>query len=789
MVRSLSGFAALALALLTASSASATIDYVSSASELVNCIQGTAAARPTACVIQDELVVTTRGTTAITNGVIGATLPSAYKFDLEIRFEAPGCLVWNHLNAFPYTGDPTSSVTSPVEVLKLLAPVIADGSRLRIKNPCLREQRNGINGGDAVTVVNGFSLTGLQSSEVMALVTSTDGIRLASTGAGTRDVRGFSVGTEGEPISQAMPPLVGIGSSKSGRGLFIVDLLTMGSTNGPVPDTNGSIFDLGCATGADDPNDGPCANLNDANQLFGVGAGAQFANTISIDAGGLGAKQLCRRTLTPFEYGTGAGFETNMDSMSNRTWYVLRRNSDDNYLLGTLDSQGFDCVNNTGTANLRTNVGYAVNASDDAMLFVNDGVHPTTYGMRWIARQLLEARVEFQYPAILGVPNLFGDAAYGETTGDCTTTWTATLAPTITSTATVPTNNDAAALNPIVGQGCEFNTPAASSTASSVEKPVEPNTWYYAQFFYNANTVSASNALIFDVVAENVGGTAVPTLAERWFGDGPAFGEIQELTGALAQPLQTRMAYGGILARVIFKTPETADHVRIDVTSGAAGAYSIDDLFLVKKLHQDREFHYLIPDGAARFKVISDSRGIDTSQDRLPQAIDYMLGIVNPRGLVRATSIRPGLNLLEPSSSSMYAVGGGRLSTLVGPIDGEVDYAGNPLPFTLGDVLDGSSPTYCIALFGVNDWLQGLRSSAQPTRRLGFPDQIRGFEQYAERAGCVPILIQDYMARGPIDTATYPALRDCSDGSGTAENCATNYRTLWKNVLQSGVPR
>jgi hypothetical protein len=790
VVRPLSRFAACLIYFALTLPARADGDVVSSVSELVNCIQGTLAARNVSCIVRDELTVITRGTAAITNGVIGATLPAGRVFDLEIRFEFPGCIVWNHLNAFPYSGDPTSSATSPVEVLKLLAPGLQGGSRVHIVNPCIREQRNGVAGGDASTVVYGISVTGGDANEAMVTTFGDHRISLRSTGAGTRDFRNVNVGDPTKPAASPMPLLQSINSTKSGRGLYIVDPFGLGNLNGPNFDVNGSIYELGCTLGVDDPNDGACAFLNDANYLFGLGNTSLFSTTLAVDSAQLGARQFCRRTLTPFEHGTGAGFETNMDTMTARTAFVRRRGANDTYTIGALDSQGHDCTAGTGAVNLRSYIGYTTDAADDAMLFSGDSVHPTTYGSRWLATQLLTARIEFQPPAVLGVPNLFGDAAYGETTGNCTTTWTATLAPTITSTAVQPASNDANTLNPIVGQGCEFQTPAASSTASSLEVQIEPSTYYVVQFWYSSNSVVATAAMVFDVVVENSAGTPLTVPVEKWYADGPAFGELTELTGALAQPLPARTGYGGFLVRGIFKTPEAADHVRVDVTSGGAGAFGIDELWMVKKIHQDPSLHYLIGDGAATIKVFTDSRGNeDTSVDRFPQAIDYMQGITNHRGLKRATPLRPGLELVYPAGSIAFTYSGGRLSDFVGPADGNLNFAGTAIPYSIGDALEGTSPTYCVALFGINDWMQGLRPTAQATRNLGFPDQIRGFEQYAERAGCVPILMTDYMAHGGVDTATYPAIRNCSDATGTAVACAEHYRTLLKSIFQTGIPR
>lgn len=106
---------------LLAAPAAADPHRVGSTSSFRQCIEQVAAAGPVECVVTDQVTETTTGNAEITAGIFAASLPTSRVLDIAIRFENPGCLIWNHQAAFPGSGEPANT-SNPVEIVKITAP-------------------------------------------------------------------------------------------------------------------------------------------------------------------------------------------------------------------------------------------------------------------------------------------------------------------------------------------------------------------------------------------------------------------------------------------------------------------------------------------------------------------------------------------------------------------------------------------------------------------------------------------------------------------------------------------
>ena len=190
MVRSLSRLAAgLILAAGACGPLPALSETVSSASSLEICLERSAAAADVECVIDEPIVARTIGTATISPGPFSATLPTSRRLNITIRFQRPGCLIWNHQAAFPGTGEPANT-TTPLRILDIEAPVgLVAGSRLRIENPCVEEWRNGAAGGSASTTVHGIVVRGAGLANLDSEIIDPS-IQVASTRVGSRPVSG-----------------------------------------------------------------------------------------------------------------------------------------------------------------------------------------------------------------------------------------------------------------------------------------------------------------------------------------------------------------------------------------------------------------------------------------------------------------------------------------------------------------------------------------------------------------------------------------------------------------------
>lgn len=170
---------------------------VSSPSSFAICLERSAAAQDVECTITEPIVARTTGTAPINSGLFRAVLPTSRRVNAVIRFERPGCLIWNHTGA----AEPTNTST-PVRILELVAPGgLVAGSRVRIESPCIEEWRNGAVGGSSATQVHGISVSGAGVANLSVEASDPD-IRVSSTFAGSRPIQGAS---EHSTLYQSIP--------------------------------------------------------------------------------------------------------------------------------------------------------------------------------------------------------------------------------------------------------------------------------------------------------------------------------------------------------------------------------------------------------------------------------------------------------------------------------------------------------------------------------------------------------------------------------------------------------
>lgn len=185
MGRSLSAFLG-ALCLIWAGTALA----VDSASSFRSCIQNTAQVQDVQCLVKLPAIEQTSGTAEITSGIFYATLPTNRVLDIEVKFENPGCFIWDHTGA----SEP-GNTSNPVEIIKINVPAgVQAGSRLRFVDPCVQEWRNGVPGGNASTVVEGIKITGAGVGN-LTVTSGSERISITSSGSGTQDTNGVTAGS------------------------------------------------------------------------------------------------------------------------------------------------------------------------------------------------------------------------------------------------------------------------------------------------------------------------------------------------------------------------------------------------------------------------------------------------------------------------------------------------------------------------------------------------------------------------------------------------------------------
>jgi hypothetical protein len=200
MGRSLSGLAALALALLgfavVGRAADATI--VNSLSEMQICMEQSSKAGPVECRVTEYVTRATSGSGTISAAIFPITLPTNRKLDITLSFNPTACLVWDHTG-----GVEPANTTTPVRILEFSAPGgLVAGSRVRVESPCILEQRGGQQGGGALTAVRGIGTAGAGVPNLTAEIIDPR-VRLSSGGAGSVETSGFT--SVSAAASQSVP--------------------------------------------------------------------------------------------------------------------------------------------------------------------------------------------------------------------------------------------------------------------------------------------------------------------------------------------------------------------------------------------------------------------------------------------------------------------------------------------------------------------------------------------------------------------------------------------------------
>lgn len=199
MVRPLSVLArAAALIGLLASSALAEPTATNSFDELRQCLTvATTSGKPVECVVDEPIRVTSTGTGVLTV-VSSITMPTTVRYDATVRFTQTGCLHWDHLSGEP------NNTTSALRVLDFVVGTgTKAGSRFRLVDPCFREFRAGVEGGNATTSVRVFRVTGTGHPNVTAELIGGGRIVRSSTGTNSADTIGF---TRSGAVQGSQPP-------------------------------------------------------------------------------------------------------------------------------------------------------------------------------------------------------------------------------------------------------------------------------------------------------------------------------------------------------------------------------------------------------------------------------------------------------------------------------------------------------------------------------------------------------------------------------------------------------
>lgn len=579
--------------------------------------------------------------------------------------------------------------------------------------------------------------------------------------------------------------------------LIVIDTLVSAiRTNGPGHESQASIAGSmyqGCGN-ANAATDFPCTT-NSSIETMLISLDGGFAALTGIVLSPVVTDPelslLCRNG-TSFAHSVGAAGDLLIAAAGeNRAVPVVLRDDSTGIYRWLPISSGYNCEARTGDFSTNWELAFDTTASDDFMIAYTDGVHPSVYASRWLAQEVLNYAWEDIYPEPLGLTNLIPNG-YMET--DCTgseaagTPWTRVGTGTLLDDIydpVVPVHG------PLLGLGCVLTTPGASDTLTTQTITATPGEYYVGSVFFSLNAVTATDRSFTIRIRDNAGNNI--TNAKFWLagssGIGAAPAEVIDAVGANGDGewnVQERMCYGGCIVKFAFQM-QNGD-TGFDVQLATTQSYTIytDELWVRKKIHQDLERHYVIADGRANLRVFTDSRGNSAAYERFPRALDYMLGYTTVNGDVRA-SIRPDLHLDEAPSVSASWVSGRKLGDIVGDWDGNENYAGVANTVALGDLIEVGT-NYCIGLFGVNDQVSGsrarpsssaLESDTEANRHLYWLDQMRAFEQTAEREGCIPILVQDTPHRGNTP------ITSCTNETGTDISCATWYKTAWENYFHN----
>lgn len=585
------------------------------------------------------------------------------------------------------------------------------------------------------------------------------------------------------------PSLEALGGSGRPTQALIVETLNLHQRlNGPGRDDNASVF-VGC--NADDVSDFSCIGslgVTDSSTLSIGGNSGQFASSIVGDiAADAEWRWLCRDGTT-FVHEKGTSGDVNVaTSEGDMMPMTLLDESEGVYRTLGMSTAGMDCVNETGNLNAHAVVAFPTTTSDTIQHMVTDGVHFGPYGARWYAQRMLQTAWMDQYPEVLGLENLIPDGYFESTCGAMT------AVPAAGGSGVLGVDNTAQINDPMVGSACRWTTLTDPTDLTTATVTANAGEYYVGSAMLNFNAIGAADRSATLRVRDNSGANISNVVF--WI-DGHPTGGVVELASATDSSgtgtageynMIERMCYGGCTIKFAFRMEagDTGFDIQLEITD----TYNtiVDELWVRKKVFPDLSRHPIIADGKATIQVFTDSRGAGGAYERLPRAIEYMLGMETRNGDQR-TTIRPNLYVDPPPTHNAFSVSGSRLGDYVGMNDGNLDWDGVAIATKIEDSVD-SGVNYCVALYGINDQLggnsrPGFGANATPADtevEKFFGDQLRGFEMAAEKNGCIPIVLMDHMGR--VDTTA----TDCHDEDGGAINCGTWHNENWVQVLHGGI--
>lgn len=578
--------------------------------------------------------------------------------------------------------------------------------------------------------------------------------------------------------------------------------------------TTGSVWDI--ADGDCDAvatNDSPCTFANNITSTIVPIAFARAQWRLFIDftfAAGNGTDFYCRDDSTFVHTQPGAGTSIVADAAAHETLPHIYRDHDGAVDGGELyrfisgaggGASGYDCAIPAPDLEVLGELAFPLTTDDDMMLNILDGTHPSVYGSRWIAQEMLLAVWEDQYPEVVGQDNIFVNG-YGE--ANCTTAWTEIGVGTIADFAPNPERMSALNGEPIIGNGCRWTGRGVADVVTSENSTaVAPGEWIDGSVAMRTNSATAtSETLTIDVIDQ--GGASIPDANIQWWVTGAMPGRVTPLedvegAGALF-PVHERMCLPGCIFFFTLLVPTGVSDLRVTVLpSDDAGSVSLDELWAKRMIVPgfNRTEHYIIADGHAEFQLFTDSRGSLAATERLAESIDYHMGETTAAGLSRpipagasSGSIRPLLFLDQKPSLTAFIQSGARIGSLGFDWDDNEIFAGTAAAPLIANTVQ-TKTTYCPALFGVNDALgkagrpntSALNSDTVANRNLYFGDQVEGYLRAMVEKECIPIWIMEQNFQSLTDTST--GFKGCADDADADTNCGFWWHDVMDVVLHN----
>ena len=369
-----------------------------------------------------------------------------------------------------------------------------------------------------------------------------------------------------------------------------------------------------------------------------------------------------------------------------------------------------------------------------------DGVHPSTYGSRWLAQTILEASwEEFFIPR----QNLMVN---GKMTTDCATAgWTASSG-TLAQTSFDPTIGGSS--KTAYGSGCKVTGYTAGATFTSDAMTVKPNTYYTFRGWLHLNSVTATHTITI-TVRDVTNGADLTSATTVWMPNGDA--DKNPWTSNTSQDSElfnTRMFFGKVLI------PPTCLSASIKFTANVATAeVDFDEILFYKSIHQNANFNYIFPDSHQNWFIEGDSRSQLTSVDGsdIPAALDTMMPLD-----------RPKMSIIGTFGTRTNGISGKSLADDVCPVG----------TCTLNEYMSPilqKTPQFGLIYFGVNDAITGGHDATFGDQTAAqYETNMLTARETLRDIGTIPVLLMEMPYRG--DTAETL----CNTGSGdNTANCST----------------